>query len=49
MEIELLTRLKIKSEDGIQKVFDELENMSVEFGIDEYNGHKREELIIKFD
>jgi len=49
MEIELLNKLKKESESGIQKVFDELENMSVEFGIDEFNGNKRDELIIKFD
>ena len=49
MEIELLNKLKKESESGIQKVFDELENMSAEFGIDEFNGNKRDELIIKFD
>ena len=49
MKIELLNKLKKESESGIQKVFDELENMSAEFGIDEFNGNKRDELIIKFD
>jgi hypothetical protein len=49
MEIELLNKLKKETESGIQKVFDELENMSTEFGTDEFNGNKREELIVKFD
>jgi hypothetical protein len=49
MQIELLNRLRKETESGIQKVFDELESMSSEFGTDEFNGNKREELIIKFD
>lgn len=49
MEIELLNRLRNETENGIQKVFDELEKQSVEFGIDEFNGNNRQEFIIKFD
>jgi hypothetical protein len=49
MKIELLDRLKKEAEKGVQKVLDELERQSAELGIDEFNGNKRDELIIKFD
>ncbi|GGH45506.1 hypothetical protein IA57_04050 [Mangrovimonas yunxiaonensis] len=49
MDIDLLNRLRKETESGIQKVFDELEKQSVEFGTDEFNGNNREEFIIKFD
>jgi hypothetical protein len=49
MKIELLNKLRKETESGIQKVFDELENQSSEFGTDEFNGNNREEFIIKFD
>ncbi|ARV16182.1 hypothetical protein [Polaribacter sp. SA4-12] len=49
MKIELLNKLRKESESGIQKVFEELENMSTEFGTDEFSGNKREELIVRFD
>ena len=49
MEIEFLNKIKEESEKDIQKVFDELERSSLEFGVDEFNGHKRDQFIIKFD
>lgn len=49
MNLQTLNKLKIETEKGIQNVFDELEKQSVEFQIDEFNGHKREDFIIKFD
>lgn len=49
MNIQALNKLKVETEKGIQNIFDELEKQSIEFDIDEFNGHKREEFIIKFD
>ena len=49
MDIEVLNQLRKATETGIQNVLNELEDQSIELKIDEFNGHKREDLIIKFD
>lgn len=49
MNLRTLNKLKIETEKGIYDVLDELEKQSIEFQIDEFNGHKKEDFIIKFD
>lgn len=49
MDIKFLNKLREESEYGIQIILDELEKQSSKFGIDKFNGHNRDEFILKFD